>query len=150
MNGPKLYGNCAFPQNFHNRQLGENLVFYAVFLIIIDSTVLPKGFGIAVFSTLSPNLEKPNSAMLYIIVKLGCLISCVTVREWFISISEILPQEEDGSEKKSSMSYNIDEDLKSHGSSTFDAISSSTTATSLVDSTVEANINQSRGCQDEQ
>ena len=88
--------------------------------------------------------------MVYIIAKLGCLISCVTVREWFISISEILPQEEDGSEKKSSMSYDIDEDLKSHGSSTFDAISSSTTATSLVDSTVEANINRSRECQDEQ
>ena len=27
---PKLCGNCAFPQNFHTRKLGENTVFYAV------------------------------------------------------------------------------------------------------------------------
>ena len=26
----KLCGNCAFPQNFHNRELGEISVFYAV------------------------------------------------------------------------------------------------------------------------
>ena len=29
---PKLCGNCAFPQNFHIRKLGEITVFYAVFL----------------------------------------------------------------------------------------------------------------------
>ena len=29
-NCPKLCGNCAFPQNFHNRELGEISVFYEV------------------------------------------------------------------------------------------------------------------------
>ena len=29
-NRPKLYGNCAFPQNFHTRKLGEITAFYAV------------------------------------------------------------------------------------------------------------------------
>ena len=29
-NRPKLCGNCAFPQNFHSRKLGELMVFYAV------------------------------------------------------------------------------------------------------------------------
>ena len=27
---PKLCGNCAFPQNFHTRKLGEITVFYAM------------------------------------------------------------------------------------------------------------------------
>ena len=27
---PKLCGNCAFPQNFHTRKLGEITVFYDV------------------------------------------------------------------------------------------------------------------------
>ena len=27
--------NCAFPQNFHTRKLGENSVFYAVLIIKI-------------------------------------------------------------------------------------------------------------------
>ena len=27
---PKLCGNCAFPQNFHTRKLGEITAFYAV------------------------------------------------------------------------------------------------------------------------
>ena len=27
---PKLYGNRAFPQNFHTRKLGEITVFFAV------------------------------------------------------------------------------------------------------------------------
>ena len=30
VNGPKLYGNCAFPQKFHIRKLGETAVFYTV------------------------------------------------------------------------------------------------------------------------
>ena len=30
VNRPKLYGNCAFPQNSHTRRLGEITVFYAV------------------------------------------------------------------------------------------------------------------------
>ena len=30
---PKLCGNCAFPQNFHTRELGEISVFYAVMLL---------------------------------------------------------------------------------------------------------------------
>ena len=29
-NRPKLWGNCAFPQNFHTRKLGEITVFFAV------------------------------------------------------------------------------------------------------------------------
>ena len=29
-NRPKLYGNCASPQNFYTRKLGETTVFYAV------------------------------------------------------------------------------------------------------------------------
>ena len=29
-NYPKLYGNCAFPQNFHTKKLGEITVFYAI------------------------------------------------------------------------------------------------------------------------
>ena len=34
---PKLYGNCAFPQNFHTRKLGEITVFYAVGSIVNKS-----------------------------------------------------------------------------------------------------------------
>ena len=30
----KLCGNCAFPQNFHTRKLGEIMVFYAVYINI--------------------------------------------------------------------------------------------------------------------
>ena len=29
-NRPKICGNCAFPQNFHVRKLGEITVFFAV------------------------------------------------------------------------------------------------------------------------
>ena len=29
---PKLFGNCAFPKNFHITRLGEITVFYAVYL----------------------------------------------------------------------------------------------------------------------
>ena len=29
--GPKLCGNCAFPQNFHTKKVGEITVFYVVF-----------------------------------------------------------------------------------------------------------------------
>ena len=29
-NRPKLCGNCAFPQKFHTKKLGEITVFYAV------------------------------------------------------------------------------------------------------------------------
>ena len=78
--------------------------------------------------------------MVYIIAKLVCLISCITVCEQFISISETSQQEEDDSEKKSSMSYDIDEDFKSYGSATVEANSSTTTAASLLDTTVEANV----------
>ena len=31
---PKLCGNCAFPQNFHTRKLGEITVFFAMLLFI--------------------------------------------------------------------------------------------------------------------
>ena len=31
---PKLCGNCAFPQNFYTRKLGEITVFYAVKVIV--------------------------------------------------------------------------------------------------------------------
>ena len=30
LNRPKLCGNCAFPQNFSSKELGEISVFYAV------------------------------------------------------------------------------------------------------------------------
>ena len=30
-NHPKLCGNCAFPQNFHTRKLGEITVFFSVY-----------------------------------------------------------------------------------------------------------------------
>ena len=33
-NRPKLCGNCAFPQNFHTRKVGEITVFSAVEVII--------------------------------------------------------------------------------------------------------------------
>ena len=33
---PKLWGNCAFPQNFHTMKLGEITVFYAVSVSFID------------------------------------------------------------------------------------------------------------------
>ena len=93
------------------------------------------------FSSYGPsNLLKPNTTMVYIIAKLDCLNSYITVCEWFISISETLPKEEDGCEKKPSMSYDTDDDLKSYGSSTFESISSFTTAVSLLDSTVETNV----------
>ena len=35
-NRPKLCGNCAFPQIFHTRKLGENTVFYAVMYSILE------------------------------------------------------------------------------------------------------------------
>ena len=31
-NRPKLWGNCAFPENFHTMELGEITVFYVVYL----------------------------------------------------------------------------------------------------------------------
>ena len=34
-NCPKLCGNCAFPQNFHTRKLGEITVFYAVKICLV-------------------------------------------------------------------------------------------------------------------
>ena len=37
---PKLYGNCALPQNLHTRKLGEISVFYAVRLYWIWSITL--------------------------------------------------------------------------------------------------------------
>ena len=37
---PKLCGNCALPQNFHTRKLGESTVFYAVISTEIYSRVL--------------------------------------------------------------------------------------------------------------
>lgn len=88
----------------------------------------------------SSNLLKLNTTTMYIISKFDCLILYITSCEWFISISEILPQEDSDSEKKSSMSYHIDEDFKSNGSSTFETISSFTVAPSLPDSTVKANV----------
>ena len=36
MDRPKLYGNCAFPQTFYTRILGEITVFYAVINRVID------------------------------------------------------------------------------------------------------------------
>ena len=33
---PKLYGNCAFPQNFHTNILGEIKVFKAVMTLFFD------------------------------------------------------------------------------------------------------------------
>ena len=36
MNCAKQCGNCAFPQHFHTRKLGEILVFYAVFILKAD------------------------------------------------------------------------------------------------------------------
>ena len=33
----KLWGNCAFPQNFHTRKLGEITVFYAVDIAVFES-----------------------------------------------------------------------------------------------------------------
>ena len=86
---------------------------------------------------------------MYIISIFDCLILYITSCEWFISISEILPQKNSDSEEKSSMSYHIDEDFKSNGSSTFEIISSFTTAPSLLDSTVKSKC-QITGYQDEQ
>ena len=39
-NPPKLCGNCAFPQNFHTRKLGEITPFFAVFIIVFLSDSL--------------------------------------------------------------------------------------------------------------
>ena len=47
-NHPKLCGNCAFPQNFHTRKLGEITVLYAVPVQIngLESSTRDKGkFG---------------------------------------------------------------------------------------------------------
>ena len=40
----KFYGNCAYPQNFHARKLGEITVFYAVeaFVFRISLITAPK------------------------------------------------------------------------------------------------------------
>ena len=34
-NRPKLWGNCALPQNFYTRKFGEMTVFYAVWVVAI-------------------------------------------------------------------------------------------------------------------
>ena len=39
-NCPKLCRNCAFPQNFHTRKLGEITVFFTVFLIVFVNQFL--------------------------------------------------------------------------------------------------------------
>ena len=39
-NLPKLYGNCAFSQNFHSRKLGEITIFFAVPLLIFHEKKL--------------------------------------------------------------------------------------------------------------
>ena len=37
---PKLCGNCAYPQNFHTKKLGEIAVFYAlVFTVLVNRKV---------------------------------------------------------------------------------------------------------------
>ena len=33
---PKLCGNCAFPQNFYTRKLGEVSEFYALLVVYMD------------------------------------------------------------------------------------------------------------------
>ena len=38
---PKLYGNCAFPQNFHTMKLDEITVFYAVVGTVMQMNPLP-------------------------------------------------------------------------------------------------------------
>ena len=38
---PKLCGNCAFPQNFHTRKLGEITAFYAAAIDIFNGFTLP-------------------------------------------------------------------------------------------------------------
>ena len=37
---PKLCGNCAFPQNFNTRKLGEFTVFFAVYTTIVLSVFI--------------------------------------------------------------------------------------------------------------
>ena len=43
----KLCGNCAFPQNFHTRKLGEITIFYAVqaFLVVYCSPTIVTDFS---------------------------------------------------------------------------------------------------------
>ena len=36
---PKLRGNCAFPKNFHTRQLGEITVFYSMYSLLSEYPV---------------------------------------------------------------------------------------------------------------
>ena len=54
-NRPKLYGNCAFPQNFHTKKLDEITVFYAVIVCIFwIITVLLAFTEIATFHFVYP------------------------------------------------------------------------------------------------
>ena len=42
-NRPKLWGNCAFPQNLHTRTLCKTTTFYAVSRQIFTLTIIPTG-----------------------------------------------------------------------------------------------------------
>ena len=54
---PKLCGNCAFPQNFHTRKLGEITVFYGVIPVSTNLHLYQSGLrpGESCFHQLSIN-----------------------------------------------------------------------------------------------
>ena len=51
---PKLCGNCALPQNFHTRKLGEITVFYALIVIVHDQNIRNNK---AITTNLKPNMK---------------------------------------------------------------------------------------------
>ena len=52
---PKFYGNCALPQNFHTRKLGETTVYYAVTIIIIIIINIKGSFFFSLVFIISEN-----------------------------------------------------------------------------------------------
>ena len=69
---PKLYGNCAFPQNSHTRKLGKITVFYAVL-----------GFAVLIF------WECLGGLMLYSMKAISWWSSDASVCGWQLRCAEI-------------------------------------------------------------
>ena len=61
---PKLWGNCAFTQNFHTRESSEITVFSSIFLVVSSS-----------FMITNPDLLSNR----YILILLFCFISAIAL-----------------------------------------------------------------------
>ena len=63
-NRSKLCGNCAFPQNFHTRKLGEMSVIYAIMYCVYENTIRE-------YDTNFYNLRNVTTNNHYFLKKLG-------------------------------------------------------------------------------